>query len=210
MHSTKVFFPIAALAGASLAQTFASQGCSATFSSLRDGGPTLPAALSPYLAGAMSPVQTISGTPTTLSGDTLEDPEAYVELLCGVATELPSSVLPDFYTWGADLLSYGSVHISEYDAFVTQCVTTGAAAATITSYLNSILTGTGGLCQPTATPGGAPNGTVSTTPAPTATGTNSTSSVSTTSVVIAAAARPTGVLVGAVAMGGLLGAAILL
>ncbi|KAI0912900.1 hypothetical protein F4823DRAFT_579142 [Ustulina deusta] len=211
MYNTKVLFPVAALASVSLAQSYADPACSETISSFLAGAPTLPAALSPYFYNsAATPVQTASAATSALPPDTLADPEGYVELLCSLAAELPSSVLPDFQSWGMGLLSYGSVHISEYDAFVTQCVTTGEAAATITSYLNSILTGTGGLCQPTATPGGAANGTISTTLAPTATGTNSTASTSATSFVTAAGTRPTGVLAGAAAMGGLIGAAILL
>ncbi|TGJ76607.1 hypothetical protein E0Z10_g10850 [Xylaria hypoxylon] len=215
MHSTKILLPVA-LAGASVAQfitqSYPDPACTKTVNSFVSGAPTLPPALSPYLASAIAgAVQTDSAETTKLPPDTLADPEGYVELLCSVAAELPSSVLPEFESWGAGLLSYGSAHISDYDAFVTQCVTTGEAAATITSYLNALLTGTAGFCQPTATSGGASNGTISTTFAPTAThGTNSTTSISTTSAITGAAARPTAVLVGAAAMGGLIGAAALL
>ncbi|KAI3316468.1 hypothetical protein HD806DRAFT_517493 [Xylariaceae sp. AK1471] len=211
MYSTKVLLPVAALAGASLAQSFTDPACSETMSSLIRNAPTIAPALSSYIEGPLfHGVQTGSAATTTLPPDTLANPEGYVELLCNVAGELPSSLLPDFQSWGSELLSYGSAHISLYDAFVTHCVTTGEAAATITSYLNSILTGTGGLCKPTATPGSASNGTIPTTPAPTATGTNSIPSNSTTAVLTAAAAKPTGVLVGAAAMGGIIGAVALL
>ncbi|KAI1313788.1 hypothetical protein F5Y03DRAFT_405240 [Xylaria venustula] len=214
MYNNKMRLPVAALAGASLAQSFTpNPSCSASLTSIRDAAPTMAPALSPYLYDILSSrVLTVSGAVTTLPPDTLADPEGFVELLCDAVPEIPSSVLPDFQSWGQALLSYGSVHISEYDNFVTECVTTGAAAATLTSYLNNLLTGTGGFCQPTATatPGSASNGTVSATPAPTSSGSNSTTTGYPTSIVTGAAAKPTGVLIGAAAVGGLLGAAILL
>ncbi|KAI1121288.1 hypothetical protein F5Y10DRAFT_256627 [Nemania abortiva] len=210
MYNTKVLLPVAALAGMSLAETLPPASCSSIVSSFIAGAPTFPADIAPILSSALSnPAATAT---TTLPPDTLADPEGYVELLCSVAGELPSSLLPEFQSWGQGLLKYGSSHISAYDDFVTQCVTTGEAAATITSYLNSILTGGGALCAPTATPGASSNGTTSAaiTPAPTATGSNSTATASSTSVVTAAAARPTGAFVGAAAIGGLLGAVALL
>ncbi|KAI1144843.1 hypothetical protein F4825DRAFT_300866 [Nemania diffusa] len=214
MHSNNILLPMAALASGSLAQSLSPASCSAIVDYFRSAAPTYAAALSPYLDVPLnSRVQTASTATITLPPNTLEDPEGYVELLCSIADELPSSLLPDFQDWGSELLSYGSVHISSYDAYVTECVTTGPAASSITSYLNSILTGTGGLCQPTATPSGASNGTAvttpATTPAPTATGTNSTTTAA-TSVVTGAAARPTGAIIGAAAIGGLLGAVALL
>ncbi|KAI8944017.1 hypothetical protein F4801DRAFT_573125 [Xylaria longipes] len=213
MYNKKALLPVAVLAGASLAQTTLDQSaCDSIRNSFIANAPTAAPELLPYVAAPLgignSATSTAANASTTLPPDTLEDPEGYVSLLCSVAADIPSSLLPEFQSWGSGLLSYGSVHISDYDAFVTECVTTGAAAATITSYLNSILTGTGGLCQPTSAPGSAPNGTLS-TPAPTATGTNSTST-SATSVPTAAAARPTGVLAGAAALGGLIGAVALL
>ncbi|KAI0459495.1 hypothetical protein F5B21DRAFT_511219 [Xylaria acuta] len=203
MYNNKILLPVAALAGASLAQSFSSDqsACAASTSRLIAGGPTLPAELSPYLAGPLGggngATTTSAYASTTLPPDTLADPDGYVSVLCSVAAELPSSLLPPFQSWGSGLLKYGSSHISEYDAYVTECVTTGPAAATITSYLHSILTGTGGLCQPTSAPGGASNGTAST-------------STSATLVPTAAAARPTGVIAGAAALGGLIGAVALL
>ncbi|KAI8627281.1 hypothetical protein F5Y19DRAFT_487245 [Xylariaceae sp. FL1651] len=208
MYNTKIL-PVVALAGASLAQTFLDPGCAATETSFIAGAPTIPAVLSPYMGIINGGVQTISGVTTSLPPDTLMDPEGYVKALCQVAGELPSSALPEFQSWGQELLSYGSAHLSDYDAFITKCITTGEAAATLTSYLNSILTGTGPLCRPTAAPGGAPNATI-TSSAPTVTATSSGSGNFSTTPVLAAAARPTGMLVGAAAIGGLLGAAALL
>ncbi|KAI0799204.1 hypothetical protein GGR55DRAFT_670404 [Xylaria sp. FL0064] len=203
MHSTKVLSSMAVLAGVSLAQTFTSApGCQESVSSLIAGSPPMASDLAAYLEPVLND--------PSLPPDTLHDPAAFVSALCSAAPTFPKSILPEFQSWGQGLLSYGSVHISDYDAYVTHCVTTGTAAASITSYLSSILDGTGGLCQPTATPGGSSNGTALTTPAPTATGTNSTSSATATSVVTAAAARPTGVLMSAAVAGGVLGAAILL
>ncbi|KAF2964092.1 hypothetical protein GQX73_g9462 [Xylaria multiplex] len=212
MHSTKALLSVASLIGMALAQNDLDPECTRTISSLIAEGPTIPAVLSPYLVSAVGDtVRTVATATITSPPDTLADPEGYVQLLCSVAGELPSSLLPNFESWGAELLSFGSAHISIYDAYVTQCVTTGEAAASITSYLNALLTGTAGFCQPTATLGNTPNGTISTTPVATATYvTNSTTSIPTTSVITGAATKPTGVFVGAAAIGGLIGAVALL
>ncbi|KAI0502887.1 hypothetical protein F5B22DRAFT_652639 [Xylaria bambusicola] len=215
MYSTKIFLPLTALMGASFAQTSASLDCSQSVSYFIANAPTMAPELLPYLDGPFNtPVHTLpDGSVTTLPPDTLADPEGYVEVVCAVASELPSSVLPAFQSFGQGLLSYGSVHISEYDQFVRELLILKHDHRDLhnsRNYLNSILLGTGGLCQPTATPGGSANGTLSTTPAPTATGTNSTSGSYPTSVVIAAASKPTGVFVGAAAVGGLIGAVMLL
>ncbi|KAI1746951.1 hypothetical protein F4782DRAFT_552860 [Xylaria castorea] len=204
----KILLPVAAFAGVSLAAD--SAACSASRAGFIAGAPTFAPELGPYLDGPLGggsgATTTAAFASTTLPPDTLADPEGYVSVLCSVAAELPASLLPEFQSWGGSLLKYGSSHISQYDDFVTDCVTTGPAAATITSYLNNLLTGTGGLCsKPTSAPGGASNGTASATP----TGTNSTHT-SATLIPTAAAARPTGVLAGAAALGGLIGAVALL
>ncbi|KAJ8108309.1 hypothetical protein ONZ43_g6464 [Nemania bipapillata] len=210
MYGTKLFFIIATLTGASSAQTVPHSVCVASRQNFNTEGPSLPPALSPYANSLVGAAAATDPTATAMPPpDPLGDPEYYISLLCGIAAELPSSVLPDFYSWGSGLLSFGSVHITEFDAYVTDCVTTGEAATTIISSLNYLLTGTSNLCQPTAAPGGSSSGTIS-TGAPTATGTNSTSSTpvsSVTFVVTAAAARATGVFAGVVAIGGLIGAA---
>ncbi|KAI0904068.1 hypothetical protein F4823DRAFT_616339 [Ustulina deusta] len=210
MYNNKVLLPVAALAGTSLAQSYYEPAvCSASVVSLVAAAPTYPPELEPYLGAALGGgTRSAELATTTLPANTLEDPEGYVAEICSVAGELPDSLLPAFQSWGSGLLSYGSVHLSEYDAFITKCITTGEAAATLTSYLNSLLTATGGLCQPTTAPGSAPNSTLS-TPAPTATGINSTSTPATL-IPTAAAAKPTGVLAGAAAIGGLIGAVALL
>ncbi|KAI1175068.1 hypothetical protein F4777DRAFT_579356 [Nemania sp. FL0916] len=218
MYRTKALLATALLAGTSSAQaitTITDASCVSSANALRTAGPQPPADVLSYLAvplGYRQPTGTEARPTTTLPPDTLQDPEGFVEVICGIVPELPASVLPEFKSWGSALMSYGRAHLSEYDAFVTQCVTTGEAAESITSYLNSLLTGTGALCKPTATatstPSGVSNGTVSVTPTPypTVTGASSTS----TSPLTAAAARPTGVIAGAAALGGIIGAAALL
>ncbi|KAI0869553.1 hypothetical protein GGS24DRAFT_493682 [Hypoxylon argillaceum] len=211
MHTAKPFFLMTALAGASLAQMVPHSVCVSSRLSIITAGPTLPPALSPYASYLVGPATPTDPTATvTPLPDALGDPDYYISLLCSVAAQLPSSARYDFSTWGAGLLSFGSAHISEFDAYVTDCVTTGEAAIPIISSLNNLLTGTGNLCQYTAAPSGVSNGTMSTTATQTATGPNSTSSTSATSVVTAAAARPTGVFVSAVAIGSFIGAVCML
>ncbi|KAI0185770.1 hypothetical protein EV127DRAFT_440608 [Xylaria flabelliformis] len=207
----KVLLPMAALAGVSLAAD--SAVCSASRATFIAGAPTFAPELAPYLDGPLGGGSgaTTSGAyaSTTLPPDTLADPSGYVSVLCSVAADLPSSLLPAFESWGGALLKYGSSHISAYDDFVTDCVTTGPAAATITSYLNELLTGTGGigsLCEPTSAPVSSSNGTY-----PTGTGSiHPTATGSSTLIPTAGAARPTGVIAGAAALGGLMGAVALL
>ena len=212
---TENLFALAALVGVSVAQSSSSTSldCSQSVSYFIANAPTIAPELSPYLDDPFNnPLQTLTnGDVITLPPDTLANPSAYVQVLCEAAAELPASLLPAFQSFGQGLLSYGSVHISEYDAFVTDCVTTGPVASETISYLNNLLTGTGLLCAPTETPGSSSNGTIS-SPFPTATGSSNGTASSTlaTSIPTAAAAKPTGVLVGAAAMGGLLGAAIML
>ncbi|KAI0531841.1 hypothetical protein GGR58DRAFT_492182 [Xylaria digitata] len=207
MYSIKAVLSVTALAGISLSQSFDGQACFESESSLFANAPTMPAALASYTGDS---TETAPPATTTSFDNPLGDPEVYVEFICGMLAGLPSSLLPDFQSYGSALLSYGSVHISEYDAYITDCVTTGEEASTRISYLNSILTGTGNLCQPTLAPGGVSNSSYPTTPAPTATSSNASSNSSTTMIVTAAAAKPTGAFAGAAAMGGFLGAAALL
>ncbi|KAI1116517.1 hypothetical protein F5Y14DRAFT_449030 [Nemania sp. NC0429] len=208
MHSTKTLgFLVAALgAGPSVAQTFTP--------------PPACVSLAAGLAGPAAPDEILSfldahETAGPANSVILEDPKAYVSELCGIAKGLPESLLPEFATWGADLLSFAGERIATYDEVVTMCVATGTAAASITSFLHSIVSHPDELCKPTstATPTGG-NGTVPgtiITPYPTATPTgNTTIPPGTTSIPIAAAAGPTGFLMGAVAMAGVIGAAILL
>lgn len=217
MYNAKVLMSVAALVGTSLAQSATptsslDPACAASLSKFADA-PTPAPALVSYLATVLGtgPV-TAPGATTALPDLTLEDPVGYQNLICSIATELPKSLIPDFQSYGSGLLSYGSVHLSDYDAYITNCITTGEAASTLTSELHSMLLGTGGLCDAATTtassgtyPTGGANGTY-----PTGTGSTPAPTTSSTLIPTAAAARPTGAVVGAAAIGGLLGAVALL
>ncbi|KAI8952526.1 hypothetical protein F4801DRAFT_541154 [Xylaria longipes] len=216
MHGNKFLLSVFTLAGTALAQSSTSKdpACLASFTRFRKEVPTIPPALHSYLDNLLpdGPVTAPSQT-TALGGDTLANPEGYQEVFCSIASGLPVSLLPDLKSYGAGLLSYGSVHLGEYDAYVTNCVTTGEAASTILSQIHAMFTGTADLCQLTTSavaPGGSSNGTYPATPAPTATSSNTNHTSLTTSIPFAAAAKPTGAFVGAVAIGGLLGAVAML
>lgn len=191
---------MAALAGTSLAQASDAAYCSAyqssLFGELIAGVPTTPAAILSYA--------TQFPLPTTL------DFQAHATQLCDILGALPTSLLPEFKSFASELLEYGASYQSEFVGYVTACEPEDEVAS-MTSALASYFTATGNLC-PTPTPaptsGGAANGTYPTysnSPAPTAAPTTTTTPIAT-----AAAARPTGVLMGAAAMGGIVGAAALL
>lgn len=206
MYNTKNLVFLAALAGAvpSTAQQFPDPSCDQYASNLMVAAPTTPPLLSSYFDS--------QATPAPNPGELLRDAPAYVEQLCGAAAAAPQSVLVEFQSWGSSLLDYVSISIASYDEVVTKCIATGTEAASITSYIHEIAESPGRLCQPTSTPTTAGNGTASATPYPTATG-NSTNPGTTgpnTSIPVAAAARHAGVLAGAAAMGGVVGAAVLL
>ncbi|KAI1747230.1 hypothetical protein F4782DRAFT_521762 [Xylaria castorea] len=205
MYTTKTLGFLAALgAGTSVAQQFTPNPTCAQFAAdLIAPAPTAPTEIQSFL----DTHETAAPAP----GDILRDPKAYVEELCGLAADLPESLLPEFSSWGASLLSFSGDRIVTYDEVVTMCITTGTAASSITSYLHSIVSNPDDLCKPAATPTGG-NGTASATitPYPTATPTGNSTSPGTTSIPVGAADRPAGVLIGAAAMGGIIGAAILL
>ncbi|KAI0446876.1 hypothetical protein F4803DRAFT_422549 [Xylaria telfairii] len=208
MLNAKVLLAVAALADASLAQTFPDPGCSSSIQGLLSAAPTFPDSLASAFGAQITGGGSVEGL--------LSNPDVYVGDICKALAAAPSSILPDFASWGSSLLHFASVEISSYDGVVTKCVATGAAGASITSYIHSIASSPEGLCQPTSTsaPGGG-NGTASITPYPTATPSGnstipSTSVPTTTSVPTAAAARPTGALIGGAAMVGLLGVIALL
>ncbi|KAI1735002.1 hypothetical protein F4680DRAFT_436657 [Xylaria scruposa] len=199
MHSTRVLLSIAALAGTSLSQTSDSAFCSSLqasfFSELIGSAPTTPADILSFIATATG----IPALPTTLN------PSAHQDQLCAIATALPSSLLPEFQTFAGSLLSFGKDHSSELIGYITDCVPEPEAAS-MTSYVDYVFTATGNICTETAAPGsGASNGTY-----PTGTGSvYPTATGSSTLIPTAAAARPTGALMGAAAVGGAIGAAML-
>ncbi|KAI8949271.1 hypothetical protein F4801DRAFT_411656 [Xylaria longipes] len=203
MHSAKVFLSLGSLAAGSLAQSFSSDpSCPSSISALGANAPAFPS----FLVTQLPDPEGI-----------LANPWAYASSLCKIASELPASELSEFGEFGKSLLNYASTEISSYDAIVTKCYATGAAAASATSYLHFIASQTAPLCQETSALSGGngpSNGTATITSAPTPTGTsisapgNSTSGTST--IPIALAAKPTGVFAAAVGAAGLLAAAALL
>ncbi|KAI0509734.1 hypothetical protein F5B22DRAFT_615858 [Xylaria bambusicola] len=157
MYNAKVLLALAALLNASLARTTSSPECTSLLDDIVARGPTVPPAILPYVLAQATGLPGDTGS----FQDILSHPDVYFSQICGAAGQLPSSLLPEFAAWGSTILAYASTEIAEYDAAVTECVTTGAAAASITSYLHSIVSQPVGLCQPT--------GTVSVTAQPTAT-----------------------------------------
>ncbi|KAI1821826.1 hypothetical protein F4861DRAFT_440624 [Xylaria intraflava] len=215
MHNIMMLLSVAALAGGSLAQNSTSTSmdptCAALLSDIGRNAPTPAPALGSYLATALAQPLTAPGQTTALPDNSLADPAGYQELFCSLARELPKSLLPDFKSHGAALLSYGSAHVSEYDAYITNCITTGEAASTLISELNEMFTGTGAVCKTTASVTGSSNGTY-----PTGTGSipnlTPTASVPTSTALVptAAATRHTGAFISAAAIAGLLGAVAVL
>ncbi|KAI1161631.1 hypothetical protein F5B18DRAFT_431360 [Nemania serpens] len=200
----KVLLSVAALAGTSLAQapTSTDAACAASLTQFTDAPTPAPSLISWIATAVGTGPLTAPGQSTPLPEFTLEDPVGYQELICSIAGELPQSLIPAFQSYASGLLSYGAVHISQYEAYITDCITTGEAASTLISELHKMLDATGAACQTTASS----NGTY-----PTGTGSISTSTSSTTLLIpTAAAARPTGAVIGAAAIGGLLGAVALL
>ncbi|RYC55635.1 hypothetical protein CHU98_g10574 [Xylaria longipes] len=164
-------------------------------------GPTTPAAVLAFLA-----IQTNSRPPLSTFG-----PEAHGEEICSIYSELPASLLPEFHTYITSVLSFGNAHSDVLLGVATACVPEERLAS-VTSYIHGMLTPTGNSCQATPAPGGAANGTYPTSPVPTATSSYASpgNSSYTTSIVKAAASRPTGLMLGAAAIGGVVGAAVML
>ncbi|KAI0110940.1 hypothetical protein GGR51DRAFT_510574 [Nemania sp. FL0031] len=210
MYSSKLIL-LAALAGTSLSQKSDSEFCASLFTSfasvMATDQPTTPAAILSFIAS-----NTISSLPSaTIQMEAQLDPADHQAQLCSLATALPSSLLPDLQTLASGLLSFGKAHSSDFIKYVTDCYPEDEVAAT-SSYFASVFapTATGQGCDDisaTPAPGGASNGTYPTA-APTAT--SAFNGTTTSMIPVAAAARPTGALLGAAAIGGLLGAAALL
>ncbi|KAI0854478.1 hypothetical protein F4860DRAFT_499355 [Xylaria cubensis] len=207
MHSTKTLLTLAAISRTALSQKSNSEFCSSYLSSffnvLGAEAPTTPADILSFIAS-----QTDTTTaPQTQKAPGSFDPAKQQSNLCSLATELPSSLLPEFQSWASGVLSFGKEHSNDFIAYVTDCYE-GEQLAASSSYLEYVFTATGNICTETATatPGGISNGTY-----PTATPTATSVLNGTTSLIpTAAAVRPTGALLGAAAAGGVLGAAALL
>ncbi|KAI0439818.1 hypothetical protein F4803DRAFT_568080 [Xylaria telfairii] len=216
MHSNRVLLSLVALAGTSLSQKSDSEFCSSyvnsLFSTLFETLPTTPPAIASFLAQntRTTPPATITASPTTtVAAAPSIDFEGHAEELCSVLAELPSSLIPEFQSYAGVFLSVGRAHSSEYIAYITDCEPE-TEIASMTSRLDYYFTATGNPCETTPAPGGASNGTYSTSHAATATSSYANITSSATSAVTAAAARPTGALLGAAAIGGVLGAVALL
>ncbi|KAI1272621.1 hypothetical protein F5Y07DRAFT_403221 [Xylaria sp. FL0933] len=208
MYCPKALLFIAAMVGTSLAQDVDSPECSSKMSSFFSWavaeGPTTPAAVLSFIATAPN-----SQPPLSTFG-----PEAHGEEICSIYKKLPPSLLPEFKTYIASVLEFGKENSQSLLDVASTCVPPENLAS-VTSYIHQMLTPTGNQCEttPTPTPGGAANGTYPTSPALTATASYSyptSNTTYTTSIVTAAAARPTGVWLGAAAIGGVLGAAAML
>ncbi|KAI0813334.1 hypothetical protein GGR55DRAFT_570675 [Xylaria sp. FL0064] len=202
MYNTKVLLFVAAFTGASMAQTstpFPAPDCASSISALVAAAPTIPPDFIPAF-------EALAPNGDTASLNLLGSPSSYVAGICSFANALPASKLSEFGKWGSSLLEFVATETASYDGVVTKCVAIGAEGAAITSYIHSIASHPGELCKITRSPS---NGTATVTSSyPTATG-NGTSSP-TSSIPVAGAARHTGVLAGAAALGGLVGAVALL
>ncbi|KAI1200184.1 hypothetical protein F5X97DRAFT_341016 [Nemania serpens] len=201
MYNSKLLLSVIALTGTALSQKSDAEFCTSlesSFFSLIVAAPTTPAAILSFIATNTQ----IPALPTTF------DPMSHQTQLCAIASALPSSLLPEFQTLASGLLDFGREHSSDLVEYITDCLPEPTAAS-VSSYIDYVFTATGNICQETPAPGsGAPNGTY-----PTATGTGSVYPTATSSSLLiptAAATRPTGALMGAAAIGGIIGAAALL
>ncbi|KAK5633282.1 hypothetical protein RRF57_008996 [Xylaria bambusicola] len=147
MCNTKVLLTLAALFSASLAQTTANPECTSLLDGILARGHTVPPAIAPFLNTADTGVPGDDGS----FEDLLRNPDVYASRICAAAGQLPSSLLPEFATWGSAILEFASGEISNYDAAVTQCVTMSPVAASITNYIHSIVSQPDRLCQLTGT-----------------------------------------------------------
>lgn len=213
MYTTKALLALAALAGISAAQKLPQEQCEAILQSVfitdLAGAPQTPAAVLSFIAhqtGSHIP------RPTIVPGE-VPDFALHKEELCSIGSALPASLVPEFQTFAYELLQFGASYSDVLINYATDCVSGEENIAKSTNYLKGAFTATGDQCAeyatatPTVTPapGGAANGThitSSATPIPTA--------YPTSTFLTAAAARPTGAILGVAAMGGVLGAAALL
>ncbi|KAI1125887.1 hypothetical protein F5Y10DRAFT_246102 [Nemania abortiva] len=206
MYSPKVLLLMAALAGTSMAQKSDAEYCSwkvsSFFSWVRAEGPTTPAAVLAYIAtapGSMPPLATFG-------------PSAHGDEICSIYRKLPQSLLPEFITYITSVQSFGSANSNVLLDVATDCVPEEKVAS-VTSYIHHMVSATGDACPVTPAPGSTVSGSYPTLPTATATSSYSSlgnNSTYPTSIVTAAAARPTGVWLGAAAIGGVLGAAVML
>ncbi|KAI0114082.1 hypothetical protein GGR51DRAFT_505447 [Nemania sp. FL0031] len=204
MHITKALF-LFAFAGPALSQKSDAEYCSwkvsSFFSWVRAEGPTTPAAVLSYIAtapGSQPPLATFG-------------PSEHGDEICSIYNKLPPSLIPEFITYITSVRSFGSANSDNLISVATECEPEDKIASVI-NYIHGMVTPTADSCQYTPHPGGVASGIYPTSPIPTPTSSyNSTGNYTyPTSVFTAAATKPTGVLLGAAAIGGILGAAIML
>lgn len=198
MQTTTALLTIAALVGTSFGQASDEAYCSSLqssfFATFLAEGPTTPA----DILSAIATNTGIPALPTTI------DPSAHQDQLCAIATALPSSLLPEFQSFAAAELEFGRERSAELIGYITDCYPESKVAH-YTSYISHVFTATGNICTETAVPGSGTNGTI-----PTGTGSAYPTATSTSYLIpTAAAARPTGALMGAAAAG-VVGAAAML
>ncbi|KAI0525953.1 hypothetical protein F5B22DRAFT_633312 [Xylaria bambusicola] len=203
MHgTTKLLLAMTALAGTSLSQKSDAEFCSSALASLvsqvGEYAPTTPANILSYISASAAPTVPI---PTTI------DFQWHASELCSIGSVLPTSLVPEFKSFAQGLLQFGRDHESEFVFYITDCEPQNEVAS-MTSALHSYFTATDNPCPTTPAPGASSSGNYPTTPAATATSSPNFNGTYTTSFVTAAAARPTGALLGAAA--GILGAAAML
>lgn len=208
MYSSSFLLLIPAFAGIAMSQKSDAEYCSSKMASFiswaNTVGPTTPPAVLAFLASQT----TNSQAPLATFG-----PSAHGDEICSIISVLPDSLLPEFQDYVTDVLSFGNANSEVLLNVATDCVPEEQIAS-VTSYIHEMLTPTGGCPEPTPAPGSASTGAYPTAPATTATVTSSYigsgNHTYSTSILQAGAARPTGVLLGAAALGGILGAAALL
>ncbi|KAI1113852.1 hypothetical protein F5Y14DRAFT_441605 [Nemania sp. NC0429] len=204
MPPIKLISSLGLFAAGSLAQSFTSDpSCPSSILSLYKAAPSAP----PYIA-------TILPDPASA----FKYPWEYASSLCEIANEFPASQLSGFASWGQALLGYAATELPEYDALVTKCYATGAEAASATSYIHSIASQTGPLCEVTSAPSpsgmnGVSNGTATLTTAPTSTIASISFQVNSSTTPIVAtgsAAKPIKMFASATSLAALLAAVALL
>ncbi|KAI2623645.1 hypothetical protein GGS21DRAFT_494155 [Xylaria nigripes] len=207
LFNSKAFLSAALLLGSALGQTTTTTAgnnaeCTRSYASI--------------LASAPKPNSQLASAITSFAGGLRQTGAPHNNLnpvseACALSSGLPQSLRSDFDAYVTKVISFVSVSSSEIDALITNCVATGEQGARYTSLVNSLATHTGPLCQATGgTTGTTGTGTQTTavTGGTSIVGTSTTAA--TTSVPRGEGAKPTGVLAGAAAAAGALGAAILL
>ncbi|KAI0969928.1 hypothetical protein F4678DRAFT_141430 [Xylaria arbuscula] len=176
MYTKKALLSAAVLTSTAVAQTSSTSSsssasstdnalaCTRSYASLLAGAPTP----SSDLAAAITSYASSAGQSATANGAGNQDPQAVLTQACSFSSQLPSSLQSQFDAYATSLLSYVSASSSYIDAVITDCIATGDQGASYTSFVNSLATHSGPLCQATGGAGG--NGTSSSTGGSSSTG----------------------------------------